>query len=350
MEVAEFFVRYVQRYIPTFYLRFIVRWYIKLFAGWQLRRADVVVQQIVLDRLERRKKPVTSEVEVTNEQLYANDPSFFQAHLGPMLKYSACEWPAVAAGAQSLARAEEYTVAVYQQRAGLGALRSGARVLELGCGWGSLTLANAQKYPHLHFVAFSNSPPQIEFIRRTAAARGLQNLSVYVEDYAVFVNPSKSVVAPAGAPLFDAAVAIETIEHAQNIGELLGAVARRLVPGGTLFVQSLLHQSASFFMDSNSWMGRNFFTGGSIISLNSYFHLTPPELYLSEVVPVNGKGYSRTLLAWLALQEQHREWMVEKYGSMFYEGFRMFYIACAEAFAANDGAEYMCGYYTFVKR
>ena len=149
--------------------------------------------------------------------------------------------------------------------------------------------------------------------------------------------------------LFDAAVAIETIEHAQNIGELLDATARRLKPGATLFVHSLLHQSSSYLM-GDSWMGRNFFTGCSILSLNSYCHLLPDSLVLRGVAPVNGIGYSKTLKAWLDLMEEKRAPFVAKYGSTFYEGFRMFYISCAEAFAANHGAEYMCGYYTFIKR
>jgi len=97
-------------------------------------------------------------------------------------------------------------------------------------------------------------------------------------------------------------------------------------------------------------MGRNFFTGGSILSLNSYYHLLPDSLVLRDVVPVNGIGYSKTLYAWLMLMEQQRAPFVAKYGVKFYEGFRMFYLSCSEAFAANNGNEYMCGYYTFVKR
>jgi cyclopropane-fatty-acyl-phospholipid synthase len=265
-----------------------------------------------------------------------------------MLKYSACEWPEDK-GITTLEKAEAYTVQRYQDIAGLSQLPPGARVLELGCGWGSLSLANAKKYPHLVFVSFSNSPPQIEFIRRTAAERGLSNLTVSVEDYAIFVDPSKSSVAPAGGELFDTAMAIETIEHAQNIKVLLKAVSLRLRSGGKLFAHSLLHQSASYFMDSSSWMGRNFFSGGSILSLNSYFHLCPPEFHIRDVIPINGKGYSLTLLAWLNMQERNRSWMMAKYGGIFYEGFRMFYISTAEAFAANAGAEYMCCYYVFVK-
>lgn len=353
MEWQEFIVKYVQRYLPTSWLRFGIRWYFKLFQGFRLRCSDVVVQQITLDRVERLKCPVTTEVEVTNEQLYANDPDFFLAHLGPKLKYSASEFPT---SSTTLAEAEEYTIRIYQEKAGLDKLPSGARVLELGCGWGSLSLSNAERFPHLNFVSFSNSPPQIEYIRSTAAKRNITNLTVHVEDYAVFVQADKSQVAPVkqwampGSQLFDAAFAIETIEHAQNIRELLAAVAMRLKPGGKFFVHSLLHQSASFVMDADSWMGRNFYTGGSIISLNSYFHLAPPELYISECIPVSGIGYMKTALAWLDLQEKSRATLVAKYGSAFYEGFRMFYIAVAESFGANNGNEFMCGYYVFEKR
>jgi len=316
------------------------------YCGPMMRSGDVVVQQILLDRKFRGTRPVTTEVDVTNEQLYANDPEFFLLHLGPKLKYSACEWPA---GCSSLAEAEELTIANYQEKAGLAALPAGARVLELGCGWGSLSLTNAARFPHLNFVGFSNSPPQIEFVRAKAAERGISNLTVFVEDYAVFVNPLKSKVAPKGAPLFDAAFAIETIEHAQNIGELLNAAAARLKPGAKFFVHSLLHQSMSYLLSPDTWMGRNFYTGGSILALNSYFHLAPKCLYLADVQPVSGIGYMKTSLAWLALQEQNKSRFVKKYGSEFYEGFRMFYVSVAEAFGANSGAEFMCGYYTFIK-
>ena len=300
----------------------------------------MVVKQIRIDREERKKRPVTVEVDAANEQLYANDPDFFEAHLGKMLKYSACEWPSTCA---TIDDAEAYTISRYQKLAKLEELPSGASVLELGCGWGSLSLANAKKYPHLDFVSFSNSEPQIAYIRSKAAERGISNLECFVEDYADFARESK--VKP--GKIFDAAFAIETVEHAQNIQDLLDAVAARLKKGCKLFVHSLLHQSASYFLTDGSWMGRQFFTGGSIISLNSYFHLCPPSLRIAEMWPIRGTGYSKTLLAWYAQQEKQRDHLRHKYGSQFYEGFRLFYLSCAEAFAANDGAEYMCGYYVF---
>jgi len=348
MELAEFFVKYVQQFVPTWLLLLLIRLNMRFLVGWRMRSGDAAVQQILCDRKERTSKPVTEQVEVTNEQLYANDPDFFVEHLGPRLKYSACEWPATGTG--TLAEAETLTVSIYQELAGLAKLPAGSRVLELGCGWGSLSLANAERFPKLTFVSFSNSPQQIGYVRDAAAKLGLKNLTAFVEDYSDFVDPAKSKVAPAGQAPFDAAIAIETIEHAQNIRELLSAVSARLRPGGKLFVQSLLHQTCSYVMSGDTWMGRNFFTAGSIIALNSYFHLAPPDLYIAEMKPVSGIGYSKTLLAWLRLQEQKRAKFVGKYGTAFYEGFRMFYISCAEAFAANDGNEFMCGYYTFVKR
>ena len=114
MEPAEFFVNYVQRHLPTWLLLRLVRWYLKIFVGWRMRSGAVVVDQIACDR-SREKRPVTTEVEVTNEQLYANDPAFFLAHLGPRLKYSACEFPSAAT---TLAEAEEFTLRVYQDKAG----------------------------------------------------------------------------------------------------------------------------------------------------------------------------------------------------------------------------------------
>lgn len=332
---AEYFVENIQRYVPTCVLRWMVRYYVKI-VGWRLRRGAAVVKQIEMDRSDRAKAPVTELVELANEQLYGNEAAFFESHLGPMLKYSACEWPSPTS---SLAEAEEYTIRRYQEMMGLDDLAAGSRVLETGCGWGSLCLANAKRYPHLQFVAFSNSPQQIAFVKSKAPS----NLSVFVEDYADFVKKEDI------GDLFDAAVSIETVEHARNIGALLEAVSRRLRPGATFFVHSLLHQTASYLVDSGDWMGRNFFSGGSILSLNSYLHLKPESLHLVECVPVSGSGYSRTLLAWLRNLEKNQKEYNKMYGTKFVQGFRAFYLVCAECFAANDGYEYMVGYYLFKK-
>ena len=132
-----------------------------------------------MDTVERSKEPVTVMTEEANEQHYGNDPAFFVAHLGPNLKYSACEWPSTsnANGPNdpfktgcTLAEAEAATLLIYQEKAGLSSLPKGSKVLELGCGWGSLTLANAARFPDLSFTAFSNSPQQVAFITGQAHA------------------------------------------------------------------------------------------------------------------------------------------------------------------------------------
>ena len=168
MELAEFFVTHVQWALPTWLIRLMVRTMLRL-VGWQMRRADAVCRQIRCDRHERRTAPVTTDTDKANEQHYGNDPRFFEAHLGPCLKYSACEWPD---GTKDLAEAEVATLHIYQERARLSDLPAGSRVLELGCGWGSLTLANATRFPDLHFTAFSNSPQQVAFITGQARAAG----------------------------------------------------------------------------------------------------------------------------------------------------------------------------------
>ena len=173
MGLAELFVKHVQQYVPTLPLRLLVRAYLKFYAGWRMRGGAVVVDQIAVDRSARVAEPVTVDTDLANEQHYGNDPHFFRAHLGPRLKYSACEWPVNCGASTSdppscaaaLADAEALTLATYQERLGLASLPAGARVLECGCGWGSLTLTNAARFPKLHFVAFSNSPQQIGFIR-----------------------------------------------------------------------------------------------------------------------------------------------------------------------------------------
>ncbi|KAJ8604058.1 hypothetical protein CTAYLR_001741 [Chrysophaeum taylorii] len=305
MAFAEFFVSYVQRFFPTEVLRLLVWAYLKFFVGWRLRGRDAVVKQILVDRIDRRDEDVTILADTTNEQLYGNDVEFFESHLGPMMKYSACEWPSERA---SLAEAEEHTIKTYQQILALDALPYGSRVLEAGCGWGSLCLANASKFPNLKFVAFSNSPQQIEYVKKRAP----KNLEVYVEDYADFCSQRTKIRGK-----FDAAVAIETIEHSRNVAKLLAAIADRLKPKARFFVHSLVHQTASYLVDDQDWLGRNFFSGGSILGLNSYLHLKPPTLDLVDLTPVSGVGYSKTLLAWLDKLEHNYDDFVSVYGIPF---------------------------------
>ena len=129
------------------------------------------------------------------KQLYGNETNFFISHLGKNLKYSSCEWPENLdeLNKENLTKAEDYTIEIYQKKLELERLADNSSVLELGCGWGSLTLANAKKYPNLQFVSFCNSGNQIQFIKEQIK-NDLKNVSVFVEDYAVFTQGSKSQI------------------------------------------------------------------------------------------------------------------------------------------------------------
>src|SRR5690606_8358166 len=145
-----------------------------------------------------RNSPVAIHTDAANRQHYELPPGFFEQCLGPRLKYSCCLYPN---GDETLAQAEEAMLALYCERAGLA---DGQDILELGCGWGSLTLWMAQCYPTSRITAVSNSHAQREFIRRRCAERGLENVQVITCD----VNQLALEAA-----CFDRCVSIEMFEH-----------------------------------------------------------------------------------------------------------------------------------------
>lgn len=349
-KLPEYFVIYIQPYLSTEFCCYLIRFYIYI-SNLFTNESNNILNQIHTDRNKRQELPVTENVDTTNKQLYGNESNFFISHLGNNLKYSSCEWPNCLnePTKENLTKAEDFTISIYQKKLELEGLADDSSILELGCGWGSLTLANAKKYPKLNFVSFCNSENQIQYIKEQIKKNDLKNVSVFVEDYAVFTQGSKSQIYAYKCESFDRIVAIETLEHAQNIKILLQAISLYLKPNGKFFCQSLLHQEKSFVMDNTSWLGRNFYTSGSIISLNSYFHLTPKELYIEDITPVNGTHYCKTLKTWLVLMEKNKEQIINIYGSNFYEKFRMFYMSCSEAFRSGCGTQYLCAYYTFKK-
>ena len=214
----------------------------------------------------------------------------------------------------------------------------------MGCGWGSLTLANAAAFPHLKFTSFSNSRTQIASIREMAASRGIRNLSCHVEDYADFCTARSKLEGRKFARI----MAIETLEHGRNIGRIFEYISRRLEPDGRVFVQSLVHQIRTLLIKGDDWMGRNFFTGGQVFSLQSYLHYNE-HLRVAELVPVSGTNYARTAQVWLDRLEAKGPEIKRRFGAPVYENFRMFYIQTVEAFGALEGNAYMLGYYTFVR-
>jgi cyclopropane-fatty-acyl-phospholipid synthase len=288
-----------------------------------------------------RESPVAIHVDAANRQHYELPPEFFRHCLGPRLKYSSCYYPT---GDETLAEAEEAMLALYGDRAGLA---DGQDVLELGCGWGSLTLWMAERYPHSLITAVSNSRPQREFIEARCRERGLANVRVLTCDVNRLELPEAA---------FDRCVSIEMFEHMRNYETLLGRVAGWLRPEGRLFVHIFCHRTLLYPFETeggDDWMGRHFFTGGLMPSADTLAFFQR-DLVLRQRWLVDGTHYQRTANHWLEAQDRARDTLMpvlrDAYGDaagLWFQRWRMFFMACAELFGADDGDEWMVAHYDF---
>jgi cyclopropane-fatty-acyl-phospholipid synthase len=280
--------------------------------------------------------------DAANEQHYEVPVGFYQEVLGPRLKYSSAYWPA---GVHSLAEAEEAMLRLTCERAELA---DGQKVLELGCGWGSLTLWMAREYPQSEILAVSNSATQREHIEARAAEDGLTNVRVITEDVTRFEPEQR----------FHRVVSVEMMEHMRNHGRLMERIHEWLLPGGKLFVHIFCHREAFYpFEDegSGSWMARTFFTGGVMPSFD-LLERCQSALELENHWRVNGQHYARTLEAWLRRGDSHRAAVVAALRSahgddaeLWWQRWRIFFMACSELFAFRGGEEWFVGHYRFVR-
>lgn len=289
--------------------------------------------------------PVAVETDAANDQHYELPTRFFQLCLGKHLKYSSGWWDM---DCQTLDDAEAAMLARTCERA---QLRDGQHILELGCGWGSLSLWMAEHYPHARITSVSNSRTQKQYIDAEAARRGLTNLTVRTANMIHYPGEGEGV--------FDRVVSVEMFEHMKNYRELLRRVASWLKPGGKLFVHIFTHRDIAYHYEvrhENDWMARYFFTGGQMPSHDLLLHFQE-HLQIQEQWAVNGQHYEKTANAWLANMDRHREEILplleNTYGreqrTRWWVYWRVFYMSCAELWGFQHGNEWIVSHYRFVK-
>lgn len=284
---------------------------------------------------EMASAPIALETRAANQQHYEVPSAFFETVLGPQLKYSSCFF---APGVDDLARAEEAMLSLTAERARLA---DGQRVLELGCGWGSLTLWMARRFPRSSITGVSNSRTQREYILRRADQQGLDNVSIVTAD----VNRFEA----AGA--FDRVVSVEMFEHVRNWQALLGRVHGWLAENGQLFLHFFAHQRFSYPFETvanDDWMGKHFFSGGMMPSAGILRQLDIPFGVVEEW-EVGGEHYAKTAEAWLRNLDRHADAMKALFASELgadeagrqVQRWRMFFLACAELFGFEGGREWL---------
>ena len=282
--------------------------------------------------------PVAEHADIANRQHYELPPAFFEHFLGAQRKYSCGFYPSVET---TLDEAELLALERTIENADLA---NGQRILELGCGWGSLTLAMAARFPLAKITAVSNSAPQGQFIMAEAARRGLGNLAVITADMNDFTTAER----------FDRMVSVEMFEHMSNWATLLRRTRDWLTPEGRLFLHVFSHRRIAYRFDHRNdadWIAQHFFTGGIMPSHNLIGHFG--ESYtLEQQWKWAGTHYQRTALDWLAGFDRNSAAidpiLAEVYGrdaALWRRRWRLFFLATAGLFGHADGTEWGVSHY-----
>ena len=290
-----------------------------------------------------KESPIALVPEKANEQHYEVPPAFFENVLGKHLKYSSGYWPD---GVNSLDDSEESMLELSFERAQLA---DGDSILELGCGWGSLTCYMASKLPNSKITAVSNSKDQKEHILNRCKNQGLDNIEVITADMNDFGTENK----------YDRVVSIEMFEHMRNYKKLLSKISSWLHDGGKLFIHIFTHQSVVYPFENQGeadWMAREFFSGGMMPSLDLLLHFQD-DLIIEDIWRMSGTHYEKTSLAWVNKMDANKDIVMkifsETYGDdakLWFQRWRIFFMSCEKLFGYNNGSEWGVSHYRFSKR
>ena len=291
-----------------------------------------------------KESPIALLTEKANDQHYEVPAEFFDVVLGKYRKYSCCYWTKETT---SLDDAEKNALNETCKHA---KIENGQDILELGCGWGSLSLWMAENYPESNITAVSNSNSQRQHIEATAAKRGIKNLEIITCDMNDFDTDGK----------YDRVVSVEMFEHMRNWQTLYQNINRWLKDDGLFFKHIFVNRAVPYLfleVDDSDWMSRHFFSGGMMPSDDLALHFQQ-ELTLQRQWRWQGQHYEKTSNAWLANMDKNKEkvWPIleNTYGAdqaqKWWMRWRMFFMACAELFAYNNGQEWYVSHYLFAKK
>ncbi|TGN19764.1 methyltransferase domain-containing protein [Leptospira idonii] len=294
---------------------------------------------------ELKQSPIAVHTKAANEQHYEVPSEFFTYVMGPRMKYSSGYWPL---GDQTnFAESEEAMLRLSLERA---ELQDGMTVLDLGCGWGSISLYVAEKFPKCKVTGVSNSKTQKLFIEARAKERGLKNITILTQDMNEFTIREK----------FDRIISVEMLEHMKNYEKLFEKLAKFLKEDGKFFVHIFTHKKFAYpfeVVDDTDWMAKYFFTGGQMPSDDLFLYFQKDFLIENHWI-VNGTHYARTSEAWYENLLKHKDKVLEilkdTYGekekTKWFVYWKVFFLACAELWAYRNGEEWLVSHYLFRKR
>ncbi|NTJ43081.1 class I SAM-dependent methyltransferase [Agrobacterium larrymoorei] len=282
--------------------------------------------------------PVATHTDEANRQHYEVPAEFFSLVLGPQRKYSCCYYPSATT---TLADAETAALAETVKHADI---YNGMDILELGCGWGSLSLYLARQFPDSSITSVSNSSSQRAYILSEAERQGVTNLNVITADMNDFTPTSR----------FDRIVSVEMFEHMSNWRALFERTKNWLKPDGRLFIHVFTHKNRSYRFDQNNpadWIAHHFFTGG-IMPAHDLPHRFADLYEVEAEWRWSGSHYQRTAMDWLANFDRESERITPilqrvygKDATLWHRRWRLFFLATAGLFGHDKGGVWGVGHY-----